>query len=163
MGEKVLSPASNNSEDLDFDRLTLKIFDPSIEKKYNFFRIKYFSRIIPIVLTAFCILFGIYSLIYYIFTRDNLHSIIRLLVFLFTLCLTFLMRMEWFFSNYYTFTRGLLVMMVLLNFLYFMVTTTDHFTYNFMIETTIMTYNLNLGFIFTLVLGTVHFIFYFCR
>lgn len=159
----MLSPASNDSEDLEFDKFSLKIFDPSNEKKYNMFRISYFIRIIPNVIAILLIFFGIYTLTYYILLKDNLRSFIRLIVFILLLMLIYFMRMGVFRTHYYIICRVTVILSIITNFVFFMSTESGHFTYNFIIILLIFTYNLNLGYVISLSSGCLHLFFYFLR
>ena len=159
----VLTPASNNFEDLEFDKLTLKMFDPSTEKKYNLFRISYFKKIIPKVIYFFTPIFGLYTLTTFIIGRNIGKTIFRLIVLIYTLFVIPFTKTNFFQSNFYKITRVIVFCAIGFNFLYCMVLNADHSTYNFILITILITYNLNLGYVFSLFVGSLNVIFFFIR
>ena len=159
----VLTPASNNFEDLEFDKFTLKIFDPSTEKKYNLFRIPYFIKIIPKVLIIFSSFFGLYSLFCYIFQRDTTYSISRLILLLIVIIWMPTIKTFFFQIHFYHLARTILLIIIASNFIYFMILNAGHFTYNFILVNILITYNLNLGAVFSLIAGSFNLILFFVR
>ena len=159
----VLTPASNNFEDLEFDKLTLKMFDPSTEKKYNLFRISYFKKMIPKVIYFFAPIFGLYTLTTFIVGRNIERTIFRLLVLIYAFCMIPFTKTNFFQLNFYKITRVTIFCVIGFNFLYCMVSNADHSTYNFILIMLFLTYNLNVGYVFSLFVGILNIIFFFIR
>lgn len=139
------------------------MFDPSTEKKYNLFRISYFKKMIPKVIYFFAPIFGLYTLTTFIIGRNIERTIFRLIVLFYALFVIPFAKTNIFQSNFYKISRIIIFCAIGFNFLYCMVSNADHSTYNFILITLLITYNLNLGNVFSLFVGSLNVLFFFIR
>lgn len=158
-----MCPNSSNAEDLDFDRFTLKIFDPTIEKSYNLFRIQYFCEVLPYLGSFALNLQGIYTLTCFCIKGERDESIIRFLVFLLILNNVLGSKTNFYKNHFYKICRLEVLFGILLNFAYFMGFSAKHVTFNFIIIVLLMTYNLNIGYLLNLSFVTLHFLLFLTR
>lgn len=158
-----MTPASINFEDLEFDKLSLKMFDPALEKKYNIFRIHYFLKIVPRVLYIFCSVFALYSAVDYLLDRNVRYLISHICVLAFCIAIILFSKTHCFKVKFYFFVRCIFLIVISSNFLYYMLSDESHFTYQFIMLIIILTYNLNMGIFFSIFANFLNMMFFFIK
>lgn len=155
----MLNPANNNIEDLDFDKYSLRIYDDTLQKKYNYFRSKYLIPIISKIFFVLVIIFGVYTLVYYITRRDLIALIFRVIIFTTSLIFSIMIFTNKFYENYYLIIKIFVIIVTIAQLVDLsFISNSFGSCYSTCLIIVLLNSNLNLNFIFVSLLNLSNYI-----
>lgn len=157
----MFTPADINVNEIELNKYTLAIQQPTIENKYNFLTKKNHSQRASIFLLLLISLYGIFTITILIIRNKQIYGFISLGIFLSMLILWFATLTNFYKKSYYGYTQFIILISVLAKLSLDWVGNPVYVSLGAVLVPHITTTNLNLGVIYVLGLNITYFISYF--